>query len=140
MEKITIVCQYCFKSNSLPAQDSYKKANCGHCQKSLLNTTPIELSRSNFGTFLTNNSIPVVVDFWAPWCGPCKMMAPVFKSVSNEFPLKIRFAKVNVENEQIIGSKFAIKSIPTLILFKNGKEIRRISGGLDAQKLKKFLA
>lgn len=140
MDKITIVCPHCFKTNALPKKESYLKANCGHCKKSLLDTYPIELSAKNFDHFIANNDIPIVVDFWAPWCGPCKMMAPTFTSVASLFPLKARLVKVNTENEQILGSKFGIRSIPTLIIFKNNKEIDRISGALDANALKNWIS
>jgi len=139
MDTITIVCPHCFKTNRLPKEESYTKANCGHCQKSLLSTTPVELTKSNFGTFLNNNDIPVVVDFWATWCGPCRAFTPTFKSVASEYPLKVRFAKVDVDAQGVVAQKFNIQSIPTLILFKNGKEVRRFAGALDAGKLKKFI-
>lgn len=116
------------------------EANCGHCKKSLLDTHPIELNASNFDHFIANNDIPIVVDFWAPWCGPCKMMAPIFTSVAAQFPLKARFVKVNTENEQMLGAKFGIRSIPTLMVFKNNKEIDRISGALDANSLKNWVS
>jgi thioredoxin 2 len=140
MDKITIVCPHCFKTNALPKKESYAKANCGHCKKSLLDTHPIELNANNFDHFIANNDIPVVVDFWAPWCGPCKMMAPAFTSAATQFPLKARFVKVNTENEQYLGSKFGIRSIPTLILFKNNKEVDRVSGALDANALKNWVS
>jgi thioredoxin 2 len=139
MEIVTIVCPHCFKSNRLPKQESYRKANCGQCQKSLLSTNPVELTKSNFGTFLNNNDIPVVVDFWATWCGPCRAFAPTFKSVASEYPLKVRFSKVDVDAQGVVAGRFNIQSIPTLILFKNGKEVRRVAGALDAAKLKKFI-
>jgi len=140
METITVVCPYCFKLNRLPKQESYTKANCGECKKSLLNGDPVSLTKSNFGTFLNNNDIPVIIDFWATWCGPCRAFAPTFKSVANEFSLKVRFAKVDVDAESSVAQRFNIQSIPTLILFKNGKEIRRVAGALDAAKLKKFIS
>lgn len=140
MENITVVCSHCFKSNRLPKQESYTKANCGECKKSLLNGDPVSLTKSNFGTFLNNNDIPVIIDFWATWCGPCRAFAPIFKSVANEFSLKVRFAKVDVDAESSVAQRFNIQSIPTLILFKNGKEIRRVAGALDAAKLKKFIS
>ena len=140
MDKITVVCPHCFKTNALPKKESYAKANCGHCKKSLLDTHPIELNAGNFDHFIANNDIPIVVDFWAPWCGPCKMMAPTFTSVAAQFPLKARFVKVNTENEQILGAKFGIRSIPTLMVFKNNKEIDRISGALDAHSLRNWVS
>jgi len=140
MDKINIVCQHCHKTNSLPPKDSYLKANCGYCKNSLLDTKPIELSPSNFDHFIINNDIPVVVDFWAPWCGPCRMMAPTFESVAKKFPLKIRFAKLNTESFGQIAAKYSISGIPTMILFKNGKEIKRISGALDASSMTNWVA
>ena len=135
MDKITVVCPHCHKTNAIPHKESYTKANCGHCKQSLLDSTPVELTANNFDHFITNNEILTIVDFWAPWCGPCKMMAPTFTNVAKNFPLKASFVKVNTENEQFLGGKFNIRSIPTLVLFKNNREIHRVSGALDAQSL-----
>lgn len=139
MDKINIVCPHCHKTNSLPFKENYTKANCGHCKKSLLETKPIELNSDNFDHFIANNDISVVVDFWAPWCGPCRMMAPTFESVAIKFPLKIRFAKLNTENFGQVSNRYGISGIPTMILFKNGKEVKRISGALDASSMTNWL-
>jgi len=130
-----IVCPHCLSINNVPQKDSYKKANCGKCKKSLLETKPIELTQSNFDEVIVNSDIPVIIDFWAPWCGPCKMMGPVFEKTATKFPLKTLFTKVNTENEQNLGARFGIRSIPTLMIFKNGKEVHRISGALDEGNL-----
>jgi thioredoxin 2 len=130
-----IVCPHCLSVNNVPQKDSYKKANCGKCKKSLLDTKPIELNEANLDEVLVNSDIPVIIDFWAPWCGPCKMMGPVFEKTAQEFPLKTLFVKVNTENEQNLGARFGIRSIPTLMIFKNGKEVQRVSGALDATNL-----
>jgi thioredoxin 2 len=130
-----VVCPHCLSVNNVPKKESYKKANCGKCKKSLLESKPFELTQSIFDEVLVNSDIPVVVDFWAPWCGPCKMFGPTFEKVSSEFPLKALFCKVNTENEQELGSRVNIRSIPTLIIFKEGKEVHRVSGALDATAL-----
>jgi thioredoxin 2 len=134
-----IICPHCFSVNNVPQKDSYKKANCGKCKQSLLETQPIELTNANFDEVVVNSDIPVIVDFWAPWCGPCKMMAPVFTKVATNYPLKTLFVKVNTENEQNLGARFGIRSIPTLIVFKNGKEVHRLSGALDETNLKRLV-
>jgi thioredoxin 2 len=134
-----VVCPHCLSVNNVPKKDEYKKANCGKCKSSLLETTPIDLNSSNFDEVVVNSDIPVIIDFWAPWCGPCKMMGPVFSKVAENFALKALFAKVNTENEQFLGSKFGIRSIPTIIIFKNGVELNRISGALNENDLKNLV-
>ncbi|MFA7083680.1 MAG: thioredoxin TrxC [Arcobacteraceae bacterium] len=138
MDKIKVVCPSCFKVNSLPKKESYAKANCGQCKTSLLENKPLELTQTNFDEYIVNSDLPVVVDFWAPWCGPCKNMAPIFTQVASTLPLKVMFAKVNTQEQQTLGSRFNIRSIPTLVMFKNGKEVERVSGALDANSLKQF--
>ena len=126
-----VICPHCLSVNNVPQKESYKKANCGKCKKSLLETKPIELSQTNFDEVLVNSDIPVIVDFWAPWCAPCKTMGPNFEKSATNFPLKTLFVKVNTENEQNLGARFGIRSIPTLMIFKDGKEVHRVSGALD---------
>ena len=135
MSKINIVCPHCQKVNAIPKKDTYGKANCGSCKNSLLDTTPIELDESNFDHVIVNSEIPVIVDFWAPWCGPCKMFAPIYNEVAQKYPVKALFAKVNTEAEQNLGTKYGIRSIPTLVVYKNGTEVKRVSGALDPLKL-----
>ena len=135
MTKINVVCPHCQKVNSIPKKDSYTKANCGNCKNSLLDTTPIELNESNFDHVIVNSEIPVIVDFWAPWCGPCKMFAPIYNEVSQKYALKALFVKVNTQEQQSLGAKFGIRSIPTLVIYKNGSEIKRVSGALDPLRL-----
>ena len=135
MEKINIVCPHCFKINAIPQKDSYAKANCGSCKNSLLDTNPVELDESNFDHVIVNSDIPVIVDFWAPWCGPCKMMAPIFNDVAKKYPLKALFVKVNTEALPNMGARFGIRSIPTLVVYKNGVEKQRVSGALDPLRL-----
>ena len=119
MEKINIVCPHCFKINAIPKKDSYAKANCGSCKNSLLDTNPVELDESNFDHVIVNSDIPVIVDFWAPWCGPCKMMAPIFNDVAKKYPLKALFVKVNTEALPNMGARFGIRSIPTMKVYKS---------------------
>lgn len=130
-----VICPHCLAVNNIPVKDTYKKANCGKCKGSLLENKPVSLSNNNFDEVVVNSDIPIIVDFWAPWCGPCKMMAPNFEKVATKFPLKTLFVKVNTEDEQQLGSRFDIRSIPTLIIFKNGKEVHRASGALDERSL-----
>jgi len=134
-----VVCPHCLSVNNIPQKESYKKANCGKCKNSLLDTKPIELTTTNFDEVVVNSDIPVIVDFWAPWCGPCKMMGPAFEKAATNFPLKTLFTKVNTEDEQHLGARFSIRSIPTLIIFKAGKEVHRVSGALDERTLQNLV-
>ena len=135
-----VVCPSCLSINNIPVKESYTKANCGKCKNSLLNTTPLELTQNTFDEVVVNSDLPVVVDFWAPWCGPCKMMGPNFEKSAKNFPLKVLYSKVNTESEQTLGARFGIRSIPTLIIFKNGKEVHRVSGALDEISLNKLVS
>ena len=136
---INVVCPHCLKVNRIPKKESYAKANCGGCKKSLLDAQPISVNAHKLGTFIANSELPVVVDFWAPWCGPCLQMAPAFKEAALALPLKAQLIKVNTEEEQTLGAQYGIQSIPTLILFKNGKEVDRLSGALSASRLQSWI-
>ena len=136
---INVVCPHCLKVNRIPKKESYAKANCGECKKSLLESKPVPVDASKLGTFIANSEIPLIVDFWAPWCGPCLQMAPAFEEAALAMPLQAQFVKVNTDEEQTLGAQYGIQSIPTLIVFKNGKEVERISGALDASRLKSWV-
>lgn len=135
MEKVRVVCPSCSKVNQIPRKESYLKANCGVCKNSLLQTTPKELDQNSFDHEIVNTDLPVIVDFWAPWCQPCQMFAPTFKKVSDLYALKVRFAKVNTQEQEQLAAQYNIRSIPTLIVFKDGVEVHRVSGAIDEAQL-----
>jgi len=134
-----IICPHCEAVNNVPKKDTYKKANCGKCKESLLQNKIINANASNIDKIIENSDIPVIIDFWAPWCGPCKMFTPVFGAVAMEFPLKALFVKINTEAEQFLGSRFNIRSIPTLAVYKNGKEVHRMSGAMNKEQFSQFV-
>jgi thioredoxin 2 len=136
---VNVVCPHCQKVNRIPKKESYAKANCGACKNSLLESKPVEVDATKFGTFVVNSELPVVVDFWAPWCGPCLQMAPAFEQAARAMPLKAQFLKVNTDDQQQLGAQYGIQSIPTLIVFKGGKEIDRVSGAMDAGRLQSWV-
>ena len=140
MSSIYIVCPQCNGINRVPSERIIDNPVCGKCHKAVLDGIPVNLTSQNFDRFINRNDLPVVVDFWAAWCGPCKMMAPVFSQVSSEMATSMRFAKVDTENSQDIATRYNIRSIPTMILFKNGKEMDRIAGAMDQNGLRRWLS
>ena len=125
-----IVCPVCTATNRIPADKLNAAPKCGKCHRALFDRQPLELTAANFQQHLKRNDIRVVVDFWAPWCGPCKMMAPAFAAAAGKLEPTVRLAKLNTETEQTIGAQLGIRSIPTMIIFSKGREVARQSGAM----------
>jgi len=134
-----IKCPSCNKLNRLPLSRVNEKPICGACQVGLL-LGPIEADQSSFDEILTQSTLPIIVDFWAPWCGPCKMFAPTFKASAAKHGEQILHVKIDTEANPSLGQKYNIRSIPTLAIFKNGSEIERISGALPPAQLEQLIA
>ena len=135
MDRVNFVCPNCKKVNRLPRKDSYVKANCGSCGASLLEGRVIEANGADFDYILQNSTVSVIVDFWAPWCGPCRIMAPNFAEASRNLAPKVQFVKVNTEENPQVSGRYGIRSIPTMIVFKNGVEVDRVSGALPTEQI-----
>ena len=138
-EHLRLVCPHCHTVNRVLRERLGPGANCGSCKEPLLGTHPIELSASNFDRHIESDELPVVVDFWAPWCGPCRMMAPAYEQAAVEFSSQARIAKVDTEAEPTLAARFGIRSIPTLIAFRNGREVARQSGAMDLPGLRRWI-
>jgi thioredoxin 2 len=137
-QPLHIVCASCHVTNRV-RQDKLALAKCGKCGSTLFTGHPVELTAGAFNQHLAHNDIPMVVDFWAPWCGPCHMMAPAYEAAAKQLEPTVRFAKVNTDQEQDLAGRFGIQSIPTLILFKGGREVARQPGAMSATQLTNWI-
>ena len=140
IQKMHLVCPHCNATNRVPSDKLQAELNCGKCQAALLQAHPDNLGEAAFNAQLAKSDLPLVVDFWAPWCGPCRMMAPAYEKVSHDMHGKARFVKVYTEDEQGLAAKFNIRSIPTLAVFAGGREIARQPGAMSAPDLARWVS
>lgn len=130
LSKLHTVCPHCESVNRIPAERDGAALNCGRCHRPLFTGNPVELSAASFQRHIERSDLPVLVDFWAPWCAPCKMMAPQYAQAAAQLEPGVRLAKVDTEQEPELGARLGIRSIPTLVLFKAGREVARQAGAM----------
>lgn len=133
-----LVCPQCLAKNRVPEERLGDHPACGKCGQELMSTEPVNLNDESFSRFTEGTELPVLVDFWAEWCGPCKVMGPQFAQAAKQLP-QVRFAKLDTEGSPATSMRYRIKSIPTMALFKHGAEVARMSGALSAQDILRWV-
>jgi len=140
MSSRKVVCQHCDGIVGVPAERLGDGPRCPRCHKALFEGHPVALTSGNFDQHVARSDLPVVVDFWAPWCGPCRMMAPAFEEAASRMEPTARFAKLNTDEAQDVAGRYGIRSIPTLIVFKGGREVARQSGAMSGEQLVRWVS
>jgi thioredoxin 2 len=138
-DPVHIVCPHCSATNRVPAERLADGPTCGKCRHALFDGHPVELDEAGFNRLIAHNDQPVVVDFWAPWCGPCLAMAPEFEKAAAALEPSARLVKINTEEKQNLGARFNIRSIPTMVMFRGGREVARQSGSMGAAAISQWV-
>ena len=137
-KRMIIVCPSCTAKNRVPEEKLTENPHCGQCHQNLIRLAPVELNEKNFSEFIQYSDLPILIDLWADWCGPCKMMAPHFAEVAKAYP-QVVFGKIDTEQNPRLSQAFNVRSIPTLVLMNKTTEVARISGALRTPDLKQWL-